>query len=89
MSQSDIQPFKIDIPKEEVERLKRKLEDTRLPGREVVPGAGGRYGTPPPILPLIDAVHSRLTVLLRSNLQVGKRPIRSMENGFRLVSDPR
>ncbi|KAL3479507.1 hypothetical protein BJX99DRAFT_222241 [Aspergillus californicus] len=37
---SDIHEFKIDIPPEEVDRLKRKLNDTRLPGREIVPGAG-------------------------------------------------
>lgn len=39
-----IQPFKVDIPKEEVERLKRKLKDTRLPPKEIVPNAGTKYG---------------------------------------------
>ncbi|KAL3491602.1 Alpha/Beta hydrolase protein [Aspergillus germanicus] len=40
---ADIREFKIDIPNEEVERLKHKLNDTRLPGREIVPGAGTLY----------------------------------------------
>ncbi|KAL2799661.1 Alpha/Beta hydrolase protein [Aspergillus keveii] len=40
---ADIREFKIDIPNEEVERLKRKLNDTRLPGREIVPDAGTLY----------------------------------------------
>ncbi|KAL4920310.1 Alpha/Beta hydrolase protein [Aspergillus aurantiobrunneus] len=44
MATSDIQEFKIDIPPQEVERLKRKLSDTSLPGREIVPGAGTQYG---------------------------------------------
>ncbi|EKG12662.1 Alpha/beta hydrolase fold-1 [Macrophomina phaseolina MS6] len=46
MSDSNIQPFTVDVPHEEVERLKKKLEDTRLPGREIVPGAGANYGPP-------------------------------------------
>lgn len=41
---SDIKPFKVDIPKEEVDRLKRKLKDTRLPPKEIVPNAGTKYG---------------------------------------------
>jgi hypothetical protein len=41
---ADIREFKIDILNEEVERLKRKLNDTRLPGREIVPDAGTLYG---------------------------------------------
>jgi hypothetical protein len=41
---ADIREFKVDIPREEVERLKRKLNDTRLPGREIMPGAGTLYG---------------------------------------------
>ena len=44
MGDSDIIPFKVDIPKEEVERLKRKLKDTRLPPKEIVPDAGNKYG---------------------------------------------
>jgi hypothetical protein len=39
-----IVPFKVDIPQSEVDRLKRKLADTRLPPREIVPGAGDKYG---------------------------------------------
>lgn len=44
MTDSDIKPFKVDIPREEVDRLKRKLKDTRLPPKEIVPNAGSRYG---------------------------------------------
>ncbi|RMY68294.1 hypothetical protein D0863_07221 [Hortaea werneckii] len=39
-----IKPFKVDIPGEEVRRLHRKLKDTRLPPKEIVPNAGDRYG---------------------------------------------
>lgn len=44
MTDSAIKPFKVDIPHEEVDRLKRKLKDTRLPPKEIVPNAGSRYG---------------------------------------------
>jgi hypothetical protein len=44
MADSDIVPFKVDIPRSEVDRLKRKLQDTRLPPKEIVPGAGNKYG---------------------------------------------
>lgn len=44
MGDSDIVPFKVDIPRSEVDRLKRKLQDTRLPPREIVPNAGDKYG---------------------------------------------
>ncbi|KAK3058293.1 hypothetical protein LTR09_001371 [Extremus antarcticus] len=44
MANADIKPFTVDIPKEEVERLKRKLKDTRLPPKPIVPDAGSRYG---------------------------------------------
>jgi hypothetical protein len=44
MADSDIVPFKVDIPRSEVDRLKRKLQDTRLPPKEIVPDAGNRYG---------------------------------------------
>jgi pimeloyl-ACP methyl ester carboxylesterase len=44
MSNSRIEPFEINIPLEEVDRLKRKLKDTRLPPREIVPNAGDKYG---------------------------------------------
>lgn len=40
----DIKPFKVDIPQDEVDRLKRKLKDHRLPPKEIVPDAGDRYG---------------------------------------------
>jgi hypothetical protein len=41
----DIMAFKVDILPVEVERLQRKLHDTRLPGRPIVPDAGTEYGT--------------------------------------------
>ncbi|KAJ5395136.1 alpha/beta-hydrolase [Penicillium crustosum] len=44
MSGSCVHPFKIEVSENEVDRLRRKLEDTRLPGREIVTGAGDRYG---------------------------------------------
>lgn len=44
MSNPGIQQFKINIPPQEVDRLQRKLNDTRLPPREIVPGAGTNYG---------------------------------------------
>jgi hypothetical protein len=44
MADSEIVPFKVDIPRSEVDRLKRKLQDTRLPPKEIVPGAGNKYG---------------------------------------------
>jgi hypothetical protein len=44
MSDSDVVPFKVDIPRSEVDRLKRKLQDTRLPPKKIVPEAGNKYG---------------------------------------------
>jgi hypothetical protein len=41
---SDIKPFDPTIPQEEVDRLFRKLKDTRLPEIPVVPDAGDDYG---------------------------------------------
>lgn len=38
MASNDIKPFKVDIPQEEVDRLKRKLKDTRIPPKPIVPG---------------------------------------------------
>lgn len=40
----EITTFKVDIPQSEVDRLKRKLQDTRLPPKEIVPNAGSKYG---------------------------------------------
>ena len=40
----EIRPFKVDIPKAEVDRLLRKLKDTRIPTEDIVPGAGEDYG---------------------------------------------
>ena len=45
ITMSDIQAFDPNIPKEEVDRLFRKLKDTRLPEIPVVPDAGDDYGT--------------------------------------------
>ncbi|KAL2060147.1 hypothetical protein VTL71DRAFT_9969 [Oculimacula yallundae] len=40
----EIRPLKIDIPKEEVERYVRKIRDTRVPTKDIVPSAGTNYG---------------------------------------------
>lgn len=39
-----IRSFKVDVPKAEVDRLIRKLKDTRIPTQDIVPGAGSDYG---------------------------------------------
>ena len=44
MAGNDIEPFKVDISQEEVDRLKRKLNDTRIPPKPIVPDAGDKYG---------------------------------------------
>jgi hypothetical protein len=41
---SDIRSFDPNIPKDEVDRLFRKLKDTRLPQIPVVPDAGDDHG---------------------------------------------
>lgn len=41
---SNIKPFDIDIPDSEIQRLYRKLKDTRVPIKDIVPGAGADYG---------------------------------------------
>lgn len=41
---ADIKPFNPQIPQEEVDRLFRKLRDTRLPKNPIVPDAGEDYG---------------------------------------------
>lgn len=43
-SQCTIRPFKIDIPQSEVDRLQRKLRDTRIPQKPIIPDAGEDYG---------------------------------------------
>ena len=43
----EISPFRVDVPEEEVARLKRKLQDTRVPTHPIVPEAGGDYGLSP------------------------------------------
>lgn len=40
----EVKPFKIDIPKEEVERYYQKIRDTRVPTQDIVPNAGSDYG---------------------------------------------
>nr|QJQ82474.1 PesI [Pestalotiopsis humus] len=42
----DIRKFNPTIPKSEVDRLWRKLQDTRLPEHPIVPDAGDDYGPP-------------------------------------------
>jgi hypothetical protein len=42
---SSVTPFDPTIPTPEVDRLFRKLADTRLPDIPVVPDAGEDYGT--------------------------------------------
>lgn len=42
---SDIQRFDPDISSNEVDRLFRKLKDTRIPKDSIVPDAGQDYGT--------------------------------------------
>lgn len=37
-------PFRVDIPVEEVQRMKRIIADTRLPDQPLVPGASWDYG---------------------------------------------
>jgi len=44
MAESHIKPLNVDISIEEVDRLKRKLKDTRLPPKEIVPNAASSYG---------------------------------------------
>lgn len=41
---SQIEPFNPSIPRDEVDRLLRKLKDTRLPKDPIVPDAGEDYG---------------------------------------------
>lgn len=40
----EIKPFKIEIPEQEVERYYRKIRDTRVPTKDIVPNAGSDYG---------------------------------------------
>ncbi|KAK8062101.1 glucose-regulated protein precursor [Apiospora hydei] len=51
MTSTEIREFDPTIPTEEVERLWRRLRDTRLPETPVVPDAGDDYGPP------LDWVH--------------------------------
>lgn len=39
-----IRPFKVDVPQDDVDRLKAKLLDTQTPDTEIVPDAGSDYG---------------------------------------------
>lgn len=41
-----IRPFLIDVSDAEIERLQRKLQDTRIPQMPIVPNAGEDYGQP-------------------------------------------
>jgi hypothetical protein len=44
LTMADIKSFDPTIPQDEVDRLFRKLKDTRLPEIPVVPDAGDDYG---------------------------------------------
>lgn len=44
---SEVKPFDPSVPKEEVDRLFQKLQDSRIP-KEIVPGAKDDYGFQPP-----------------------------------------
>ena len=94
MAASDIHPFRVDIPKAEVDRLKRKLDDTRLPPREIVPGAGEKYGMSLISFTLGPIFLSRVERHQEANkgraiLQLGLSPIPRMEDQLRLVQDSR
>jgi hypothetical protein len=78
---SDIKPFDPSIPKDEIDRLFRKLADTRLPETPIVPDAGDNYGTfiPPfPSLALstIQLIHPQdpLSPGLKSSTTTGSTP---------------
>ena len=45
MSKIAISPYRVDVPLEEIHRLRRKLLDTRIPSEPIVPDAGNNYGT--------------------------------------------
>ena len=55
---SEVKPFDPSFPEEDVERLYRKLGDTRIPS-EIVPGAKDDYGLR--ILPLSSILPQILT----------------------------
>lgn len=44
MAVFDIKAFKFDIPKQEVDRFLRRLEDTRVPTSSIIPEAESKYG---------------------------------------------
>lgn len=44
MTMAEITPFDPSIRQAEVDRLRRKLEDTHLPAEPIVPDAGEEYG---------------------------------------------
>lgn len=76
-----IQPFQIDIPKEEVDRLNRKLKDTRFPGGPIVADAGARYGmSRPSILSIVTS-----PLRNRPTLRMGANPLQHLDKRFRLV----
>lgn len=41
---TDIRPFRISVPRAEVDRYYRKIRDTHVPTRDIVPDAGTAYG---------------------------------------------
>src|ERR1700761_2467322 len=46
MSSEEIRSTKIEIPGDEIERLTRKINDTRHPAEDIVNGANEDYGMP-------------------------------------------
>lgn len=40
----NVRPFQVDVTQKEVDRLLRKLQDTRIPTQDIVPDAGSDYG---------------------------------------------
>ena len=40
----EIKPFKVAVPKDEIERYYQKIRDTRVPAKDIVPNAGSDYG---------------------------------------------
>jgi hypothetical protein len=77
MAKPLIKPFQVDIPKAEVDRLKGKLNDTRLPGRSIVPDAGTNYGSYLSFTPLTSP---KLTLhYTRSHIRMGIQFIRGLE----------
>lgn len=75
-----ITPFDPNISKEEVDRLFRKLADTRLPQIPIVPDAGDEYG-----ISLLIPLHRRLLILDRPIYGLDQQGIQPLALQVRLV----